>query len=74
MWVIFWRWNYTSHPDGEVYGMVVTTLCTFGVVETMFLVGLFVDFRWSVNISLRMGILEAQDGTVVVVSGPCLPA
>ena len=32
------------------------------------LVALFVGFRWSLNISLRMTVLEAQDGAVVGVS------
>ena len=29
--------------------------------------GLLVDFRWPVNISLRMGVLEVQDGVVGMV-------
>ena len=36
----------------------------------MIFVGLFVGFRWPVNTSLRMGVLEAQDGVVVGVVWP----
>ena len=32
------------------------------------LVALLVDFRWSLNISLRMTVLEVQDGAIVGVS------
>ena len=36
----------------------------------MALVSLFVDFWWLVNISLRMSVLEEQDGAAVSVSLP----
>ena len=32
------------------------------------LVTMFVDFRWSLKFSLRIGVLEEQDGAVAVVS------
>ena len=47
------------------------TLCSFWYCQGCdALVALFVDFRWSVKISLRMGDPEEQDGAVVGVSSP----
>ena len=39
-----------------------------GVVEAV--LHCFVDFRWAVKISWRMGVFEQQDGAVVGVSLP----
>ena len=45
--------------------------CGWEVIVVV-LLALFVDFRWSVEISWKMGLLEEQDGAVVSVfpSGP----
>ena len=43
-------------------------LCVvWGCRGHVILLALFMEFQWSVNISLRMGILEEQDDTVVCV-------
>ena len=56
-------WNVI---DDLVFVLVLSELCcTSGIV-----CGLPVGFRWSVKISLRMGIPEEQDGAVVGVFWP----
>ena len=55
MWVVWW-----NCCDGVMSSML--KLCGF--------VGLLDDFGWPVNISLRMGVLKAQDGVVVGVVCP----
>ena len=48
--------------------MSLMSLCAFWCCAV--LVALFVDFRWLVKISWRMGVLEEQDGVAVGVFWP----
>ena len=52
MWAVWW-----NSRDGVVCILALWKLCG----------GLLVDFLWPVNTSLRMGVLEAQNGVVSVV-------
>ena len=61
MWVVWW-----DGRDGVVCILAMWKLCGFCGIAY----GLPVDFWWPVNISLRMGVLEAQDGVVVGVVCP----
>ena len=69
---IVWRWTCSTHGLCGCGGGVVECYqrhcwCWPGCAV---LLGLFVDFRWSVNISWRMGLFEEQDGAVVGVFWP----
>ena len=53
---------------GNVINVIVYLLVLFRLCCTIGIVcGLLVGFRWSVEIYWRMGLLEKQDGAVVVV-------
>ena len=62
------KWLWWNVIDVLVCLLVLTRLCCIiGIV-----CGLPVGFRWSVEISWRMGLLKEQDGAVD--SCPSLPA
>ena len=56
MWAVWW-----NSCDGVVCILALWKLCGFCGIAC----GLPVDFQWPVDISLRMGVLEALDGNVV---------
>ena len=63
VWVVMWKGF-----DIIVCILVWSRLCSFSCIAC----GLPADFQCSVNISLRIGILELEDGAIVGVSGPHL--
>ena len=55
-------------PQQEVDCIIVWGMWWNGILVLLRLRSFSVDFQWLVNISLRMGVLEEQDGTAVGVS------
>ena len=78
MGVTVGMWCCPTYTGSEVSSCVggvgverLQSLCVhFGPVDAvcMVLVGLFVGFRWPVNIRLRIGVFEAQDGAALGVT------
>ena len=65
--LIVWRWICSTHTGSGLHGCGGMSLCAFWCCPGYaVLMALFVDFRWSVKISWRMGFLEEGDGDVGV--------
>ena len=59
--LIVWRWCCSTHTESGLChcgGMSSTSWCAFWCCWACVVVALFVDFRWSVKILWRMGVLE----------------
>ena len=67
--LVVWRWTCSTHAGSGLCGCgreFHRRHCVpFGVDQAVLLLALFVDFRWSVDISWIMGLLEEQDSAVV---------